>query len=161
MRALLLLLFFLLSVVIIDLAFSASMNGSMIFLVPTFALPFLIMLLYYTLSFLKSYRRVKKLHRCGERTTGRMVETEGWRSARHCRILYHDADGAGHVCVTYWTRRSLKKGAAVSVLYEPGHPRNSCVEKYDLIFTALLFYVSAVLFAALLAVTAVGTWYCR
>lgn len=161
MKAFFLLLFFVLSVVVIELAFSASMNGSTVFLVPAFALPFLIMLLYYTLSFLKSYLRVKKLHCCGERATGRMIAIEGKRSARHCRILYHDADGARHVCVTYWTRRSLKKDASVSVLYEPGHPRNSCVEKYDLIFSAMLFYVSAILFVALLAVTAVGTWYCR
>ena len=161
MGVFLLFIFLVLSVVIMELAFTASINGSTVFLVPAVALPFLIMLLYYTLHFLKSYRRVKKLHRCGERTTGRMVEIEGQRSARHCRILYHDADGAGHVCVTYWTRRSLKKGAAVSVLYEPEHPRNSCVEKYDLIFAAVSFYVSAVLFTALLAVTAVGTWYGR
>jgi len=161
-KVFLLLLFFVLSVVLIDLAVTASMNGREEFLIPAFALPFLIMLLYYTVSALKSYRRVKNLHRCGERTTGKMVEFEGQQSARHARILYHDADGAGHVCITYWLRRSLKKGADVSVLYEPGNPRNSCVEKYDLIFTVLLFYCSAVLFSALLAATVIGTiWFCH
>lgn len=151
-----------LSLVLIDLAFTASMNGREEFLIPAFALPFLIMLLYYTVSFMKSYRRVKNLHRCGERTTGKMVAVDGQRSARHARILYYDADGAGHVCITYWLRRSLKKDADVSVLYEPANPRNSCVEKYDLVFTALLFFCSAVLFSALLAATVIGTiWFCH
>lgn len=157
MKVFLLLLYYVLSVVLIDLACSAGMNGRAELIIPAFALPFLLMLLYYTAGALKSYRRVKNLHRCGERTTGRMVSFEGQRSARHARILYYDADGAGHVCITYWLRRSLKKDAGVSVLYEPGHPRNSCVEKYDLIFTALLFYGSAVLFSALLAAAVIGT----
>ncbi len=161
MKIFLLFLYFVPPLFLIDLSFTASMNGREEFIIPVSALPFLIMFLYYTVNFMKSYRRVKKLHSCGERTTGKMVDFDGQRSARHARIMYYDADGAGHVCITYWLRRSLKKGSEVSVLYEPENPRNSCVEKYDLIFTALLFYCSAVLFSALLAATVIVTiWSC-
>ena len=161
MKVFFLILYLVLSLIGISLATSASMHGNTIFLIPAYALPFLIMLLYYALCFLKSYRRVKKLHRNGTQATGQMIEKAGARSGRHCRILFHDSDGAGHVCVSYWTRRSLSRNSEVSILYESGHPQNSCVEKYDLIFTALLFYVSALLFTTLLIAVIIGSLYCR
>ena len=161
MKKILLILYFILSLMGMSLATSASMHGNTLFLIPAYALPFLIMLLYFTMCFLKSFRRIKNLHRNGKHATGQMIEKAGARSGRHCRILFHDTDGAGHVCVSYWTRRSLSENSEVIVLYEPTHPQNSCVEKYDLIFTALLFYVSALLFSALLIAVIVGTWYCR
>ena len=100
LKIFLLFLYFVPPLFLIDLSFTASMNGREEFIIPASALPFLIMFLYYTVSFMKSYRRVKKLHSCGERTTGKMVDFDGQRSARHARIMYYDADGAGHVCIT-------------------------------------------------------------
>lgn len=159
MKVILLILYFVLSLIGINFATSASMHGHTVYLIPAYTLPFLIILLYYALCFLKSYRRVKKLHRCGKQATGQMIEKSGARSGRHCRILFHDSDGAGHVCASYWTRRSLSRNSEVIILYEPAHPQNSCVEKYDLIFTALLFYISAFLFTALLIAAIIGSWY--
>ena len=161
MKVILLILYIVLSLIGMSLATSASMHGNTFFIIPAFTLPFLVMLLYYVLCFLKSYRRIKKLHRNGKHATGQMIEKAGARSGRHCRILFHDSDGAGHVCVSYWTRHSLSRNSEVSVLYEPEHPQNSCVEKYDLLFSALLFYVSAFLFIALFAAAIIGTWYYR
>lgn len=129
MKVILLILYIVLSLIGMSLATSASMHGNTVFIIPAFTLPFLVMLLYYVLCFLKSYRRIKKLHRNGKHATGQMTEKAGARSGRHCRILFHDSDGAGHVCVSYWTRRSLSRDSEVSVLYEPEHPQNSCVEK--------------------------------
>ena len=107
---------------------------------------------------LSSYKKAASLRQTSDR---KMIEKDGARSNRHCRILFHDADGTGHVCVSYWTRRCLSRNADVSILYEPAHPQNSCMEKDDLIFTALLFYISALLFTALLIAAIIGTWYCR